>query len=42
MDSPETFHLLGVLDKLALTDVEAFFLDIFRLELLIKKQNNVN
>jgi hypothetical protein len=37
MASPETFHLLGVFDKLALIDVEAFFLDIFRLVLLIKK-----
>jgi hypothetical protein len=42
MTSPETFHLLGVLDKLAFIDVEAFFLDIFRLVLLIKKQNSVN
>jgi hypothetical protein len=42
MDSPETFHLLGVFDKLALNDVEAFFLDTFRFVLLIKKQNNVN
>jgi hypothetical protein len=39
IDSPETFHLLGVLDKLPLTDEEAFFLDIFRLVLLNKKQN---
>jgi hypothetical protein len=42
MDSTETFHLFGVLDKLALTDVEGFFLDIFRLVVLIKKQNDVN
>jgi hypothetical protein len=42
MGSPETFHLLGVFDKLALNDAEAFFLDTFRLVLLIKKQNNIN
>jgi hypothetical protein len=37
-DSPATFRLFGVFDKLALTVAEEFFLDIFRLVLLIKRK----